>query len=116
MYGFPKSEELIEIVNNNLIQIACTINQIYLHFDKNITITCENPFAHIDDKGVETVIKIPLSSLKLMALLECSVTSIELVNKSTMIMNFSNGCKIKLIENKFYESFNININSKVYWV
>jgi hypothetical protein len=112
MYGFPDFEKLKPIINQELIQIGCTLNQINLFFGLKICITCEKEFVYIDENGIELEINLPLSSLRLLSLLECKAKSIELINKHSIVITFMGNKKLILTEDEMYESFNLQINSE----
>jgi hypothetical protein len=116
MYGFPNFDKLEPIVNQELIQIGCTSNQINLFFGLTICITCEKEFIYTDENGIELEINLPLSSLKLLSLLDCKVQSIELITNHSIIIRFYENKKLVLNEDEYYESFNIRINSDEYLI
>lgn len=117
MLGFPNQKEVSLIIGNKLTMVCCNANQVYLHFDSDISISIElHPFKiKTDNEIIET--NIPLDNLAIFDFLEIKVIDIK-VNASNSIFEivFENNKTIILSDDVHYESHVIKIGSKEFIV
>lgn len=115
MYGFPNINELKPLIGQTLVQISCTANQVIFEFDGKTRITCEKNFRLSEKAGKIIDIGIPLDNLYLLQLLDNKIEAVVGENKDCIVLRFSNGDKISLIDD-CYESFKLTIGNKEYLV
>ena len=113
MYGFPEQNVLSGIVDKNLTMVCCNANQIYLHFDYDMTISVNKNCFQIELGKELFKIGVPIDNLSLFRFIEQKVVNIEVNSEKTVcIIFFENGGKVILEDDEHYESFVISINGK----
>ena len=110
MYGLPKDFNGSFLVERTLEMVCFNQNQVYLHFDTNITIAIEGAFSYKTDQ----VINVPVQNSNLMELLGSSVLVAQGDENGTLSLNFDNGQTLKVYDmTKQYESYTISYGDKV---
>ena len=113
MYGFPNQQDLSSIIGKNLIMVCCNANQIYLHFDSQISISIGTNQFQIKSIDEITEIKIPINNVAVFELLEQKAVNISVNNNNSILeITFENNRKIILTDDKNYESHLIKIGNK----
>jgi len=115
MYGLPGDFDGEFLVGCVLAQICFTENQITLHFDANVAITIEGPYAYQDTPLVEdpSTLRVPASSSNLMQLIGHRVSRVEVTREATLSLFFENSHVLKCFDTPQYESYQIRHEARV---
>ena len=113
MYGFPKNFDPDVFIGLTLEMICFNFNQIYLHFDKQTSITIEATLTYQMADGKEPLeISPPVLSSNLMGLLEHKVISATSQSDGTLSLTFDNGHIVKCLDPEpNYESYKISLGT-----
>jgi hypothetical protein len=110
MYGLPKDFDGSFLVGRTLEMVCFNQNQVYLHFDSDITITIESAFSY----KTEQVIDVPVQESNLMEMLGSTVSVAQGDANGTLSLLFNNGEALKVYDTtKQYESYTIAYGGKV---
>lgn len=110
MYGLPVNFDGSFLVGHTLEMICFNWNQIYLHFDNQLTIKIEGEFSYGPRLGDELDVKpvrMPITESKLMHLLERSISQATGNENGTLTIIFDNGHTLRCFESPGYESYEI---------
>lgn len=116
MYGLPENFDGSFLIGRTLEMICFNANQIYLHFDGQVTITIEGSFSHQRaQSGSDTqVLSVPVSESDLMQLLEHKITGVSGEKDGTLTLVFDDGQILKCYDQlPNYESYQIRHGEKV---
>jgi hypothetical protein len=116
MYGFPEAHELEVLVGQHLVEVASTANQIILEFSEKASIVCEKGFRLLDKTGNACEVGIPLDQMSIMRLLQEEIRAVLENGKEGLIIKFSNGYSVVLIDDDEYESFRIDVAGRQFVV
>jgi hypothetical protein len=107
MYGLPPDFDGSFFVGRKLEMICVNANQIYLHFNQQLTVTIESSLTY--QRGdTATIINVPLSKCDLVALLEHSVTQASAGKEGKLTLKFDNGDTVQCLDDRpNYESYRI---------
>lgn len=110
MYGLPVDFDGSFLVGRNLEMICFSSNQIYLHFDNQVTVTIEGEFSYQPQRCEADAqpSHIPIMESKLMQLLEHSISEAAGDEDGTLTLVFDNGHVLKCFDASDYESYQIN--------
>jgi hypothetical protein len=113
MYRFPKRDILESIIGNKLIMVSCNVNQIYLHFDSNISISIESTNFQVKSEKELIEIGVPIDNLAVFKLIEQKVIDISLNEEKTILeIIFNQNQRIILTDDEHYETHVITIGKK----
>lgn len=117
MYRFPEYKNISTLIGKNLVMVCCNANQIYLHFDSNISISIDTNKFQVTS-NIETItIGIPIDNLLIFDFIEKKVTKLELNETRTVLeILFEGNKKIILTDDDYYESHVIRIGKKEYFI
>ncbi len=109
MYGLPEDFDGSFLVGHRLEMICFNSNQLYLHFDGQLTIKIEGEFSYDSGLGDSEAKPIhpPITESKLMHLLEHSISQAAGNEVGTLTIMFDNGHILKCFESFDYESYEI---------
>lgn len=109
MYGFPRGFDPSFLIGHNLEMVCFSVNQMYLHFDKEVTIKVEGTFSHQSsgNRSDTKIVQMPIQQSAVMQLLEHTVTQAAGDERGTLAMTFDNGHILKCFETVGYESYEI---------
>ena len=109
MYGLSKETDLTFLQGRKLELICFAIYQVNLHFDSNVLITIEGAFEHhVQGEALAESGQFPLSTSRLMRLLEQHVREFQSKQDGTLTLEFSNEDKLVIHgDNGPYESYHI---------
>src|SRR5687767_10308176 len=110
MYGLPKDFDGTFLVDRCLELVCFSENQVFLHFDQDITITIEAAFTHQTSRVAANPlpITVPASESRLMTLLGHAVASVASDSNGTLILIFDSGHVVKCYDTSHnYESYRI---------
>ena len=116
MYGLPENFDGSFLIGRNLEMICFNANQIYLHFDGQVTITIEGTFSHqhAQSESDTAVISVPVSQSDLMQLLEHQISAISGDKDGTLTLVFDDGQILRCYDQfPDYESYQIRHGDKV---
>lgn len=116
MYGLPENFEGSFLIGRNLEMICFNANQVYLHFDGDVTITIEGTFSHQQAQAQSNaiVISLPVSESDLMQLLEHKISAISGDKDGTLTLVFDDGQILRCYDQfPNYESYQIRYGDKV---
>lgn len=116
MYGLPENFDGSFLLGRTLEMICFNANQIYLHFDGQVTITIEGTFSHQRaQSGSNTqVLSIPVSESDLRQLLEHKVSAISADKDGTLSLVFDDGQTLTCYDQlPNYESYQISQGDNV---
>lgn len=116
MYGFPALNKLKPLIGQDLVQVACTSNQVILDFSEDSSIVCETDFVLSGAEGISSAISIPLANTSLIKLLDSSIVELDTEVPSTLTVAFSSRVKLILSDDAQYESFKITVQGQEYTV
>ncbi|QOJ00933.1 MAG: hypothetical protein HRU70_10670 [Phycisphaeraceae bacterium] len=104
MYGLPKDFDGSFLVGRSLEMVCFNQNQVYLHFDADITICIESAYSY----KTEQVIDVPARESNLMDLLGSAISAAQGDANGTLSLRFNNGDALKVYDTtKQYESYRI---------
>lgn len=115
MYGLPENVDLNFLKAKRLIQICISAHQIIFGFDEDISISIESPIKLISGIG-ESYLYDDVSSINkdFIGLLESSVVDVIPYVTGTLVLLFSSGSKIELVDDSIqYESYQIFRGGKI---
>jgi Family of unknown function (DUF6188) len=109
MYGLPAHFDSALLVGRNLEMICFSSNQVYLHFDGQVTIKIEGEFSYLSDRADmdQKRIRMPIAESKLMQSLEHLISGATADENGTLTLVFDNGHILKCFEAHDYESYEI---------
>lgn len=116
MYGLPENFDASFFVGRTLEMICFNANQIYLHFDDEITITIEGSFSHQHARSSVNprVVSVPAEQSDLMRLLEHKVVSVSADPDGTLTLDFDDGQIFTCYDQTpSYESYQIKHGDEV---
>jgi hypothetical protein len=110
MYGLKLNQDLDFLRGRELVQVCIGLYQQVLNFDGSISIILECDFEVMDVTGAAREKTVPWShSAPLLELLGSSVVDLAKSGEKKLMMNFSNGYALNIIDsNNEYESFVIS--------
>jgi hypothetical protein len=115
MYGLPKDVDLRFLNGIELQQICIGLHDVILNFTDQVTITVQTRFIHkscLQFSGKEEVI--PLSACTLPTLLGKQITSFTNEINGTLVLTFSNGETLTLVDDSpDYESYVITHSDQI---
>ena len=113
MYDFPEKIKLKKLVNQGLVFVTCTANQIILGFSNNIKIEVTGYLWHIKNSDETQEINVPIDNLSIFGLLECEVSDVNTTSDNKeMTISFKNGEVLKFVSDIMYESVYIYISDE----
>jgi hypothetical protein len=108
MYKFPDDFDGRAFVGRTLEMICFNANQVYLHFDKKVSICAESSFLlskHSSDED-RVIVSIPLKNSEMVELLDHSVTEIAISDRRNLTLRFDHGQSLSFVDqSELYESF-----------
>jgi hypothetical protein len=110
MYGLPKQFDSAFLIGRTLEQVSFNQNQIYLHFDGDVSITIEGSFAHYQPESQSgmKVLEVPVLESDLMKLLGFSISKVLTDKEGTLGLLFANGRMLKCFDKSpQFESYQI---------
>ena len=112
MYGLKKEIDLRFLKDRELIQVAVGLHQISFRFDEDVAISVEGDFRYSDgqDEWIGRPEPGPSQvAARALALLGATITSFESNENGTLILTFSNGHRLTMLDSsKEYESYDIS--------
>ena len=115
MYGIPSSFDGQFFKGLFLEMLSFNANQIYLHFNKNVSLAVEGEYAYYQ-KGSHAVQKIKpsVTESNLMELLEQSVKDVSWTTDGTLKLLFENDYVFECFDSsKSFECYQIKYGDKV---
>jgi hypothetical protein len=113
MYDFPEKTKLNQLINQRLVAISCTANQIFFEFSNQIKLEVTGHLEHSNSSGQAQEINVPIDNLSIFGLIECEVSNVTIMNnKKEMAISFKNGEVLKFISDEMYESVYIHIDGE----
>ncbi len=113
MYDFPEKIKLNKLINQGIVFITCTANQVLLGLSNNIKIEVTGYLLHVNCLGETQQVNVPIDNLSLFNLLESEVSDVNIMNnKKEMVVSFKNGEVLKFVSDEMYESVYIYIDDE----
>jgi Family of unknown function (DUF6188) len=111
MWGLKKETDLSFLMGRELIQVAIGLYQVQFHFDEEVAISVEAEFRYFEGQD-ESIWQREPSSLhvasRTVTLLGASITSFKNDEDGTLILVFSNGRRLTILDSsKEHESCDI---------
>lgn len=105
MYDFPDKKKLNQLINQTLVFVTCTANQIILGFSNNIKIEVTGELLHSNGLGDFQEVNVPIDNLSIFKLIECEVNDVDIMNdKKEMVISFKNEHELRFFSDEMYES------------
>lgn len=110
MYGLPRNIDLSFLNGREVIQVAIGIFQVQFGFDEDATICVHSQFTHFDGHQDWTWTPEPSKvqvAARALSLLGATVERVQTHEDGTLILSFSSGHRLTLVDSKEYESYEI---------
>jgi Family of unknown function (DUF6188) len=110
MYGLPEDFDGSFLIGRALEMICFNANQIYLHFDGQVTITIEGSFSHqrAQYESNTQILSVPVSESDLMQLLEHKISAVSGDKDGTLKLVFDHDQILRCYDQlPNYESYQI---------
>jgi len=115
MYGLPNDFNFDFFIGLTLEMVCVNANQIYLHFDRDVSLTIEDAYSLQDERfDILSQLRAPEVRLDLFALIERSLVSATGEKSGTLILGFDNGAIFRCYDlSDQYESYRITNGNQV---
>jgi len=115
MYKLPSDFDTTFLIGAVLEMICFNANQIYFHFNRNISFVVENNVFYTEARtAVEKKVDVSCNESNLMQLLEHAIEQAKADSSGTLTTVFDNGAVLKLVDtSEQYESYKIVVGDKV---
>ena len=115
MYGVPEKKRFTGLIGKELIKVCIGSNQVIFYFEGNSRISVESAFVYKKPDGTECRYdEFWRQDSSLPNWLGSSIREVDVLNRKTLVLLFSNGGIIKLTDDSDeYEAFQLNIEKEL---
>lgn len=113
MFESSKSFDISQMKGAALNQVCVGLYQVILHFENNISVSCESQMSILDNRVLEVVFPPPSSSVGILKLLGQQIAAVELDQAENLLLTFPGGIVVEVErDNEGYESFHVWIGKE----
>lgn len=115
MYGLPENFDC-SFFSGRIVEMLCVnANQIYLHFDRDVTLTLEGKYSlQKVDIALLKLVEVPYVEPDLFKLIEQAVSRVVARTDGTLSLTFANGFTLNCYdETNLYESYRIRNGDQI---
>jgi len=114
LYGLPDDFDVTFFVGRRLEMVCFNENQVYLHFDRRVSLVIESSFEYCFDGQERSVDSMPVRSSDLMSLLGATVVRASATTDGTLSLELEGGRRITCFDTSTaYESYQIKNEDQI---